>query len=812
MALAFRLKVYTEIISGMFSTIRTALGADVDLNPGSYIRSILEAAALQDAEQYAQIAKLLDLFSIDNTRGDDLDRRGQDFGVLFQTDLRRISPRQSTVKITVRDSNYPESSIVSATDASVAAGATTFNVQASTGILFPSSCLVVMERGTLREEQFFTSRVGDIFTLLGGDVVDFGHLSSSSVDLLAIGSVLAGGTIIGATVFTVAAGTGAAFPAAGSVVIGRETANRELLAFTRVGDVFTTPPAAFAHSLNDSFVLSTVGSDRTTGAGSEVFVPETAVSPEVAFTLDVSVTLLDGDFQSPLVQATSKLAGAFTRVGSNVVTAFRSPPFASATSFNPAAAAQGSDREDDETYITRLKSYIQSLSRITGLSITTLVNGLQDPVSGLVVGFAQLVDAIAPGISTLFVTDGSSTFANSPQIKSGREVLVGVASTGDKRARLLGTAPYAVSSSPGLQLPYPPIVTQQGTSGATSYTYAIVAKVGVGVSPSARTTTITGNAVLSGVNYNAIAWQAVPGASGGYDVYRTAGGATQGIIASVGPGVLVLNDTGLVGDGSVLPLVNTTVSASTAITPRIFRSSFRGFASSVGINFLEDTTQSFTPAALVGMVMKTDDDQFMIITANTAIRITFATGQTPSLGAYSVFNTGVAPLIPGTDYTFNETVGDMELTVPLVQYDALIAADDNNLSLGAYINSSGLIAYVQKFLNGDPQDSQNFPGTLPHGTKVLVTAPAIVAPNFLIRAVGKTGITDAALKSSVQEIAQRYVNSLGMGGDIVLSRITASAITNIPTLADLQFLSPTVNVPIAEGQLPRISAANVTVV
>jgi hypothetical protein len=84
----------------------------------------------------------------------------------------------------------------------------------------------------------------------------------------------------------------------------------------------------------------------------------------------------------------------------------------------------------------------------------------------------------------------------------------------------------------------------QGTAGVTSYTYAVVAiKGNLNIAVSALVTLTTGNAALSGLNYNTLAWTAVPGAES-YTIWRTAGGSTVGVIATGVLG-LSLNDTGL---------------------------------------------------------------------------------------------------------------------------------------------------------------------------------------------------------------------------------------------------------------------------
>jgi hypothetical protein len=96
-----------------------------------------------------------------------------------------------------------------------------------------------------------------------------------------------------------------------------------------------------------------------------------------------------------------------------------------------------------------------------------------------------------------------------------------------------------------------------GVSGATTYSYVIVAKRGTDIYVSNTATMTNGNAVLSGSNFNELAFVGpTTSAQVGvlYDIYRTAGGATQGKILSnllSSQFTAFSNDTGLAGSGSV---------------------------------------------------------------------------------------------------------------------------------------------------------------------------------------------------------------------------------------------------------------------
>jgi len=117
---------------------------------------------------------------------------------------------------------------------------------------------------------------------------------------------------------------------------------------------------------------------------------------------------------------------------------------------------------------------------------------------------------------------------------------------------IIGQARTLLQDLGALATPALPTVTPQGTPGATAYSYVVVALAQNGVSAaSAAGSTTTGNATLSGTNTNRIVWVAVAGATA-YRIYRTVGGATQGLIATVGA-TTTIDDTGLAGDSSTAP-------------------------------------------------------------------------------------------------------------------------------------------------------------------------------------------------------------------------------------------------------------------
>jgi hypothetical protein len=138
---------------------------------------------------------------------------------------------------------------------------------------------------------------------------------------------------------------------------------------------------------------------------------------------------------------------------------------------------------------------------------------------------------------------------------------------------------------PALPTPVGGTVTVNGTAGAVTVTYKIVALAPSGgrTAASANITTTTANATLSATNSLTVDWDEVPGASG-YQVWRTAAGGTPsstGLIGTTAAGVVTFTDTGLAGDSATAPTVNTTGGISVA---RLDNSGASVFAQ--GVNYV----------------------------------------------------------------------------------------------------------------------------------------------------------------------------------------------------------------------------------
>lgn len=251
-------------------------------------------------------------------------------------------------------------------------------------------------------------------------------------------------------------------------------------------------------------------------------------------------------------------------------------------------------------------------------------------------------------------------------------------------------------------------------------------------------------------------------------------------------------------------------------TEVIYVSLDRGVATSVGTNFLTDTGQSWGVDDYAGWEVKDSNDEIFAITSNTSDTLT--TVGDPAIGAYAIFNPAVTTFPIGsrlekdTDYIINDTNGQIELTVAsfpsgLSQYDTLIAYYDTPTS--AYVYYTGLLQEVQKVLNGDPNDLDNYPGIIALGTKVVITPPTVVTITIEATLSAQPGIDESTIRDSVESALIQYVNTIDIGGDVLLSRLIEAALS-VEGVFDITFLTPTTNVVIASSALPKTTSGDIT--
>lgn len=134
--MAFTPRSFEQILIDMINHVR-ANTTLTDFTIGSVIRTLLEAAALEDDEQYFQMVKLLDAFRLATSSGNDLDERAADYN------LTRLDSKESFGRVYLTNGGLVKSQLTF----DVISGASSVTVDDASG--FPLT------------PPFFTIRIGE---------------------------------------------------------------------------------------------------------------------------------------------------------------------------------------------------------------------------------------------------------------------------------------------------------------------------------------------------------------------------------------------------------------------------------------------------------------------------------------------------------------------------------------------------------------------------------------------------------------------------------------------------------------------------
>lgn len=158
-------------------------------------------------------------------------------------------------------------------------------------------------------------------------------------------------------------------------------------------------------------------------------------------------------------------------------------------------------------------------------------------------------------------------------------------------------------------------------------------------------------------------------------------------------------------------------------------------------------------------------------------------------------------LTRNTDWIINPTSGQIDFLTALVTGEKIVAD---------YTYFTGLIAYAQKIIDGDPNDRINYPGYRAAGVYVVVKTPQVLLQNVSIVLTVKEGYDQTEAKASARQAIKDYINGLSISGDLVVSEMVRR-IMETAGLYDVDVTTPTANVTILDDQLARISDVNIVI-
>lgn len=160
------------------------------------------------------------------------------------------------------------------------------------------------------------------------------------------------------------------------------------------------------------------------------------------------------------------------------------------------------------------------------------------------------------------------------------------------------------------------------------------------------------------------------------------------------------------------------------------------------------------------------------------------------------------PLVQGVDYFLNPASG--RLFLPLAAYGGIQTGDAIHATFTPY---SGLIPFVQKVVDGDPNNRSDFPGYRAAGVLVEVRAPTVIS--FDVGGVITTlaGFDHATIVASATDVLLSYVNGLNMGEGFIRAE-AIQRIMDIDGVYDVALDSE--NIVINETEVLRIGTPNIS--
>lgn len=128
----------------------------------------------------------------------------------------------------------------------------------------------------------------------------------------------------------------------------------------------------------------------------------------------------------------------------------------------------------------------------------------------------------------------------------------------------------------------------------------------------------------------------------------------------------------------------------------------------------------------------------------------------------------------------------------------------------AYRNWGGLLQQTQWTVDGKESDPENYEGIRAAGVQVEVLEP--VKKPIIIQAVitPASGVTLASISNSVKSAISSYINTLDIGGDVIVSEIIY-VVKGITGVADVHITTPSDNIAVADSELARIDERNILI-
>jgi uncharacterized phage protein gp47/JayE len=399
---------------------------------------------------------------------------------------------------------------------------------------------------------------------------------------------------------------------------------------------------------------------------------------------------------SGLVPVIADVPGSSGRVAANTVIKFESKPAGVEEVTNPSAFDIGGlDKETDDEFRNRLKTFIAGLARCNVSAIEAGLIGQQDPVTNASILFSKVFeDIVNRGNITVYVDDGTGT-AESTDSEEGTTIVANLTWNGTTTITTGDTSEVTVGDFIGYR--------------GDNQLFEIASIV-----PSTSITILNPGTL------------AIPTGSGASQSYKNPENVTHGL-AGPPPNSAVGGEERLFLDNKPLKSI---------LTYRIV-SSTRG-----------------------------------------------------------ILTEGVA-----ADYILNDATGQINFITPLVAGERIYAE---------YTYYTGLIAFAQKIVDGDPTDRENYPGLRAGGVYALVQTPQVLLQNIEVTITVLEGYDQDEVKANVRQAIKDYINNLTISGDLILAELTRR-IMSIAGVYNRIIITPANDIIMLDDQLARTQDPNIII-
>lgn len=123
---------------------------------------------------------------------------------------------------------------------------------------------------------------------------------------------------------------------------------------------------------------------------------------------------------------------------------------------------------------------------------------------------------------------------------------------------------------------------------------------------------------------------------------------------------------------------------------------------------------------------------------------------------------------------------------------------------------TGLMQKVQWTIDGLDRDADTYPGIGAAGTQFEVLPPVLVKLHIELKVTPNEGVSLSTISGQIANAVAQYVNSLGVGDDVILSEIIYAA-QSVSNVFDVEILNHTTNIIISDGELARLDSSDLVI-